>query len=182
MVKNHWGFFYRGKLKQFSNRSRRQTDVHGEDFLQSPPGGLPPESTGSSFRVCSFGGQVHPVCCAWPGTFSVTVTFTTWWTGSAQPQRISSIQMKWENFRKKRAQSSFCLCKSPCQLLGWIHHTFILPFDKELPSVSRWKASSGSFPFISLVGPCSHLIPKATSDYLVVSEIMTGPTANPAPS
>lgn len=143
MVKNHWGFLYRGKLKQFSKRSRRQTDVHEEDFPQSPPGGLPPESTGrtsprvhredfpqskqaglppestgSSFRVCSFGGQVHPVCCAWPGTFSVIVTFTAWWTCSAQPQRISSIQMKWENFRKERAQSSLLFMQITLPTLG----------------------------------------------------------------
>lgn len=97
---------------------RTSSRVHREDFLQSTPGGLPPESTESSFKVCSFGGQVHTVCCAWPGTFSVTVTFTTWWTRSAQPQRISSIQMKWENFRKERAQSSLLFMQITLPTLG----------------------------------------------------------------
>lgn len=98
--------FLKHQEDKLMSTGRTSSRVHEKDFLQSPWGGFPPESTGSSYRVCSFGGQVHTVCCAWPGTFSVTITFTAWWTHSAQPQRISGIQMKWENFRKERAQSS----------------------------------------------------------------------------
>lgn len=155
MVKNHWAAFYRGKLKSFLKHQEDKL-IYREDFLQIP-------------RRAAIGSVVlrssaFSLLCPTRDFLSHSRFHSL--DGHTLHSHKGSQASIWNEKTSERREHKvpFCLCKSPCQLSEWIHHTFILPFDKELPSVRRWKASSGSFSFISMVSTCSHLIPKATSD------------------